>query len=472
MPAQELIARLPASVQAHLANVADNLQLVADLGYCDAALAVPDAHGELVTLVDARPSTAADPITATRVGRSLTHSGEPEAYDAVAGATPVLGTSRRLHGAVTGSIDAYPLGAPRPYAVLLRTYGEQIETTASRMETAFIDATRDLMQTLRAGPLLDARDKRPFSTERRAGDGVLRVSPRGDIMYASPNAVSIMRDAGVEGRVTGMRASELPGGALGISPMLGTSGGLATELEIGGRTLLYRSIALTSGALVLVEDLTEARRRERELGVKEATIREVHHRVKNNLQTIASLLRMQARRSSNEDVRRALSEAVERAASMATVHDMLAHSAEEHVDFAEVARRVVGLVRSSVVGDDPRFAVRISGVTGHIDAGPATSLALALTELVHNSLEHAFGPCDRGTVSVDLNRDQEGLMMIVRDDGRGLPPGFDPATATGLGLSIVRTLVEEDLGGTLSLTDGEGAGIAIRVPLESGRGRR
>ncbi len=465
MPVQELISRLPERVRDHLANVGDNLQLVADLGYGDAALAVPDAHGELIAIADARPATAADPVPATRVGDVLPHADEPEAYEAFASGKPVLGTSRRLHGGVTGSTDAYPLGLPQPYAVLLRTYGEQVETTASRMETAFIDLARDLMQTLRGGPLLDTRRRRPFSTERHAGDGVLRVSPGGAVLYASPNAVSIMRGAGVEGRVTGMRASELPGGALGIAPMLGAAGALATELEIAGRTLGYRSISLTAGALVLVDDLTEARRRERELGVKEATIREVHHRVKNNLQTIASLLRMQARRSSSAEVRQGLSEAVERAAAMATVHDMLAHSAEECVDFAEVARRVVGLVRSSVVGDDPRFAVRVSGVTGPIDAGPATSLALVLTELVHNSLEHAFGPNDRGTVSVDLTRDSEGLLVIVRDDGRGLPADFDPATTKGLGLSIVRTLVEEDLGGTLSLTGGEGAGIAIRVPL-------
>ena len=217
---------------------------------------------------------------------------------------------------------------------------------------------------------------------------------------------------------------------------------------------------------MLVDDLTEARRRERELGVKEATIREVHHRVKNNLQTIASLLRMQARRSSSDEVRRGLSEAVERAASMATVHDMLAHSAEECVDFAEVARRVVGLVRSSVVGDDPRFAVRVSGVTGPIDAGPATSLALVLTELVHNSLEHAFGPSDRGTVSVDLTRDAEGLLVIVRDDGRGLPAGLRPGHAPrAWGSRSCARWWRRTCGGTLSLTGGEGAGIAIRVPL-------
>jgi two-component sensor histidine kinase len=472
VPVHEPAADLPRRVREHLANVADNLQLIADLGYGDAALAVLGAEGDLVAAADARPRTAADPFGGTRVGDPLTRDEEPEAYAAVENGRPVLGMRRRARGGATRSTDAYPIGVPRPYAVLLRTYGGQIETTASRMESAFIDAARDLMQTLRQGPLLSTRSGRPFATERSAGDGVLRVGPSGDVTYASPNAVSIMRDAGVEGRVTGMRASELPGGALGISPVVGASGALATELEVAGRTFGYRTIALTAGALVLCEDLTEARRRERELDVKEATIREVHHRVKNNLQTIASLLRMQARRSDSEEVRRALSEAVERASSMATVHDMLAHSAEEHVDFAEVARRVVGLVRSSVVGDDPRFAVRVSGVTGHIDAGPATSLALALTELVHNSLEHAFGPSDRGTVSVDLNRDASGLVVIVRDDGRGLPADYDPATAKGLGLSIVRTLVEEDLGGTLALTGDEGAGIAIRVPLDESRGQR
>ena len=268
MPAQELIARLPARVRAHLANISDNLQLVADLGYGDAALAVPDAHGELVAVADARPATAGDPVPATRVGDALPRADEPEAYEAIAEGRPVLGTSRRLPGGVTGATDAYPIGFPQPFAVLLRTYGEQVETTASRMETAFIDAARDLMQTLRGGPLLGARGGRPFSTERHAGDGVLRVNPGGGVLYASPNAVTIMRLAGVEGRVTGMRASELPGGALGIAPMLGVPGAMATELEIGGRTLGYRAISLTAGALVLVDDLTEARRRERELGVE------------------------------------------------------------------------------------------------------------------------------------------------------------------------------------------------------------
>jgi two-component system, sensor histidine kinase PdtaS len=464
MPRTTPTLGLPHDVVEHLENVASNLQLVADLWYGDAALAVVNRAGDLAILADARPSTAADPIPQSRAGLVLARADEPEAYAALERREPVLGARREVSGGGQVTTEAYPIGSSELIGVVLRAFGEQVESTTSRMETAFIDAARELLATLRAGPLLDRRG-RPFWAIRRAGDGVLRVSRRGIVTYASPNAVGIMRNAGVEARVTGMHASELPGGGYGIAPVIGGDGALATEAEVAGHTLSYRSIALATGVLVLVEDLTEARRRERELTVKEATIREVHHRVKNNLQTIASLLRMQARRSDSDEVRRALAEAVERAGAMATVHDMLAHSDQERVDFAEVARRVVSLVHKSVIGDDPRIAVRVSGVTGPVDAGPATSLALVLTELVHNSLEHAFGGGDRGTVSVDLTRDAEGLLLIVRDDGRGLPQDFDPARSRGLGLSIVRTLVEDDLGGALSLTPGEGAGISIRVPL-------
>ena len=449
----------------HLENVASNLQLVADLWYGDAALAVVNRAGDLSVLADARPSTAADPVAESRAGLVLGRDAEPEAYAAVETGQPFSGARRVLSGGGTLTTEAYPIGAPEVSAAVLRTFGEQIETTTSRMENAFIEAAQELLGTLRAGPLLDTRTGKPFWTLRRAGDGVLRVSRRGIVTYASPNAVSIMRNAGVDQRVTGMHASELPGGGRGIAPLLGASGALAAELEVAGHTLSYRSMALATSVLVLVEDLTEARRRERELDVKEATIREVHHRVKNNLQTIASLLRMQARRSDDEDVRRALGEATARAASMAAVHDLLAHSDHECVDFVAVARRVVELVRSGAVGDDPGVAVHVSGSTGEIDAGTATSMALVLTELVHNALEHAFDPGAAGTVHVDVRRAGDVLTLVVRDDGRGLAPGVHLADSRGLGFSIVRTLVEEDLRGTLTASQGDGTSFTIRVPL-------
>ena len=364
-----------------------------------------------------------------------------------------MGARRALPGGGTVTTEAYPIGAPVATAVVLRTFGEQVETTTSRMENAFIESARELLETLRDGPLL----------ETAHGAAVLGAAPRRRRRAARQPArdrhlrVAQRREHHAQRRRREPRHRHARLGAPGrrlrhLAPLLGASGALAAELEVTGHILSYRSLALATSVLVLVEDLTEARRRERELTVKEATIREVHHRVKNNLQTIASLLRMQARRSDDEEVRRALGEATARAASMATVHDLLAHSEEECVDFVAVARRVVELVRSGVVGDDPGVTVHVSGSTGAIDAGTATSLALVLTELVHNSLEHAFDPGAAGTVHVDVRRAGEALKLVVRDDGRGLAPDVDPADSRGLGLSIVRTLVEEDLRGTLTTT--------------------
>jgi two-component system, sensor histidine kinase PdtaS len=466
MPRTTPTLGLPHDVVEHLENVAGNLQLIADLWYGDASLAVVSQAGELAILADARPSTAADPIPESRAGLVLGRGDEPEAYAALARREAVIGARRTVRGGGSQTTEAYPIGAAVSTGVVLRAFGEQVENTTSRMENAFIESARELLATLRDGPLLDRRSGKPFWARRRAGDGLLRVSRRGIVTYASPNAVSIMRNAGVEQRVTGMHASELPGGGRGIAPLLGASGALAAELDVAGHILSYRSMAVSDSVLVLVEDLTEARRRERELTVKEATIREVHHRVKNNLQTIASLLRMQARRSDSDEVRRALAEATARTASMAAVHDLLAHSDHERVDFIAVARRVVELVRSGAVGDEAGVTVRVSGSTGEIGASTATSLALALTELVHNALEHAFEPGATGTVTVDARRDGATLTLAVRDDGRGLAPGTDLMSSRGLGFSIVRTLVEEDLRGTLATSNEGGTGITISVPLQ------
>lgn len=456
---------VPSPLRTHLENVAANLQLVADLGYGDAALAVAGDDGLLVVVADARPSTAVDPFPGSRVGAVLTRREEPEAYTVLEGERRARGLSRRVARGIFYGTEAHAIGTPRPTAAVLRTFAEHLDANPSRMEQAFIDSACDLLDALRGGPLLDVHTGEPFATTRRAGDGILRVSRRGHITYASPNAVTILRLAGVEGRVTGMRASELPGGGLGISPLLGATGALSAAIEVAERVLGYRSLALPGDALVLIEDLTEARRREREIGIMETTIREVHHRVKNNLQTIASLLRLQARRSDSPEVRRALTEATERAASMAAVHDLLARSDHELVDFAEVARRVVEMVRRGLVGDDRRISVKVSGSTGLIDANTATSLALALAELIHNALEHAFAPGSGGLVEVVLDRGPEELALRVSDNGRGLTPGFDPVYSSSLGFSIIRTLVEDDLRGALTATGGDGTSVTIKVPL-------
>ena len=379
--------------------------------------------------------------------------------------SPSPGVRRRVARGITYTTSAWPIGAETPEAVLLRDLAEQVAESAGGMERAFMDVAEELLDSLRDGPITDVRTSEPFHTVRTAGDGVMRVGALGKIAYASPNAVNIMRLAGVETAVTGMQASSLPGGGFGIAPVLGTRSAIGVETEVAERVLGYRTIGLPAGALVLVEDLTEAHRREQEIKVKEATIREVHHRVKNNLQTIASLLRIQARRSDSDEVRRALAEATERVGSMAVVHDLLAGSDEERVDFAEVATTVVDLVRRGLVGEGHDVVVTVEGHTGQVDAHMATSLALALAELVHNALEHGIGERDSGHVDVAMRRVAGELVLTVRDDGVGLPEGFEAVRSAHLGLAIVRTVIEDDLRGTITFSGGRGTTVTVRVPL-------
>ena len=459
---------LPEAVRAHLDNVAANLQLIADMGYGDVALAVAREGGALVVSADARPNTAVAPFASTRVGRTLSRAEEPEAYRVLETGEPVVGERRRVARGIKYSTAAWPIGDGSPVAIVVRDLAEQVAETSGAMESAFMDVAEELLDTLRDGPLLDVRDAEPFSTVRTAGDGVMRVNPTGGISYASPNAVNIMRAAGVDGPVVGLQASALPGGGFGISPVLSTRHGIAVDTDVGDRVLRYRSIGLPAGALVLVEDVTEKRLREAEIKVKEATIREVHHRVKNNLQTIASLLRIQARRSESAEARRAPAEATERVGSMAVVHDLLAGSDAERVDFAEAARTVVELVRRGLVGDASGIRVTVEGSTGEVDAHTATSLALAVAELVHNALEHGMAERETGYVEVAMRRLARELVLTVRDDGAGLPKGFDAATASNLGLAIVRTVVEDDLRGTLTFSGGRGTTVTVRVPLDGG----
>ncbi|MDZ4180290.1 MAG: histidine kinase N-terminal domain-containing protein [Coriobacteriia bacterium] len=454
------------SANLHLENIAGNLQLVADLGYGDVSLAVPSDGATLRVVADARPVTAIAANAATRVGVTLRHDDEPEAYRAFASAEPVHGDRRRITRGIAYTISAYPvIHSGETIAVVLRGLAEQVVESPGTMETVFMESAEDLLAIFAHGPILDVASGEPFSTVRRAGDGLLRIDGHGTVAYASPNAVNIMRLAGLEGALQGRPYAVLPGAEDAIAPALAPHAACALEFAILDRVLGYRAIGLREGAVVLVEDVTEARRREQEIKVKEATIREVHHRVKNNLQTIASLLRIQARRSRSAEARRALAEAMERVSSMAVVHEMLAASTEERIDFTDAAQTVVDMVRRGLAGDTPGVRVAVEGSTGLVPAQVATSLALVVAELVHNAIEHGLSGREQGVVTVAMRRLAAEIVMTVRDDGHGLPEEFDPATQANLGLAIVRTVVEDDLRGSLTFSGGRGTTVTLRFPL-------
>ncbi len=205
---------------------------------------------------------------------------------------------------------------------------------------------------------------------------------------------------------------------------------------------------------------------------KDATIREIHHRVKNNLQTVAALLRLQARRVSAPEARTALEESMRRVQSIALVHETLSVSIDESVDFDEIVDRLL-MMLSDVMGSVSRVSVERQGSFGEIPAEAATALVLVLTELVQNAIEHAF-PDDRGgKVAVVARRQRAELTVTIVDDGVGLPVDFTTDRADRLGLQIVRTLVSAELNGSVEFHHhAESGGTAATVVMPLGRRAR
>jgi two-component sensor histidine kinase len=208
---------------------------------------------------------------------------------------------------------------------------------------------------------------------------------------------------------------------------------------------------------------------------KDATIREIHHRVKNNLQTIASLLRLQARRLQSPEGVAALQESVRRIASIALVHETLAQdtgTSEDEVAFVDVVRPLVRMVEEGLVSPDrpARFTVR--GDAGRLPAQLAMPVAVVITELLQNAVDHAF-PDGNGTVTVTLARSDETVHVEVADDGIGVPAGFDAGADDGLGMTIVRTFICSDLGGTIRSEPAGGPpgrpGTVVRLEVPIGR---
>ncbi|HKV44784.1 MAG TPA: GAF domain-containing protein [bacterium] len=204
------------------------------------------------------------------------------------------------------------------------------------------------------------------------------------------------------------------------------------------------------------------------LVVKSAMVREMHHRVKNNLQMIAMLLRLQMRDGREVSGREVLTETINRILSIAAVHEILAAEGLRQVTVRTMLERVVQTVTQTMA--PPGFALdaRIEGDDLSLPSQQATSLALVVNELLQNAMEHAFPGRSAGRVVITLTESRDAIRVEVRDDGVGLPDGFSPGRSADLGLQIIQTLVQEDLKGHLSLTNAHGVRAAITMPRPAG----
>ncbi|MFL6022278.1 MAG: sensor histidine kinase [Marmoricola sp.] len=462
---------------AWLALLQADWQIVADLSFADLVLWLPDRDGTGYWAAgQMRPTTGPTALVDDVVGRFVEQGRRPLLDAALHDGRVAREGDPEWRDDVPIRVEAIPVRREdRVIAVVARNTNLHGVRTPSRLELAYLQTASELTQMIARGGFPFPGQRSDHADSPRVGDGFVRVDAAGRVTYASPNALSVYRKLGLTGDLADQVLAEVTRTVVPpelrpdeetISAVLGAKA--PRDVEIGNReaTVIVRSIPLSptgelTGGLILLRDVTDLRSRDRELVTKDATIREIHHRVKNNLQTVAALLRLQARRIESVSGREALEEAVRRVGAIAVVHETLSQSYEEEVEFDAVADQLIGLV-SEVGGHAGEVRLRRTGSFGTLASDAATPLAMVLTEVLQNAMEHGFPTGRSGVVEVAASEHaaSQGVVRVL-DDGVGLPADFDVDTSSSLGLSIVRTLVAE-LGGSLTIAPrGDGPGTVV-----------
>ena len=462
----------------HLQALLAEWQILADLSFADLLLFVrddlPDGRPGFLCVGQMRPYTAQTIYLDDLVGVMFPVLDRPMVARAFADGRVIRDADPDWSTGVPVREEAIPVRYQGGViAVITREANVATARSPSNLELTYLQAAGQLARMVADGTFPYRRDERPEDRELspRVGDGIMKLDRDRIVTYASPNAISAYRRLGY--------LEPLMGAAMDVfdpepqEVLLAFVDGVPVigEIERERAAVLRRLLPLiadgqVAGSLVLVREVTELRRHERALLVKDATIREIHHRVKNNLQTVASLLRLQTRRLQSREAREALEESVRRIGSIALVHETLSREAGQRANFLQITTRIVDMLGHGLTDPESPIAFEVDGDPGELAADVATPLALVLSELVQNCVEHAFDGRP-GAVRIAFERGLATLQVTVSDDGRGLPEGAaDLDGIANLGLQIARTLVSSELGGTFeALPVPVGTAIRLVIPL-------
>ena len=472
--------------QSHrLRELVADWQLLSDLSFADLILWVPirkdiklwpTGH---IAVAHIRPTTSSTVFSNDVIGDEVLWGARPNIDEALSTGDIIRTTEPERVGEILIKEETIPVFFQgQVIAVISRHRNAEHMRSPGKLELNYREIANHLYQMVAEGNFPYQSAGSLFEPVPRVGDGLIRLDVNGAISFASPNAKSAFSRMGWNGELEGRNLGEVAEQVVTASPNAHEEG---VRTRLNGKTL--RRVEIDNqgatidllvlpmiqgldriGSIVLLQNVTELRRRDRELVTKDATIREIHHRVKNNLQTVSALLRLQSRRIDDPAAAAALDEAVRRIASIALVHETLSNSTENTVAFDEVLTSLVthALELSPRMG---QLSIERKGKLGSLESRIATPLSLVVTELMHNALEH--GLHESGTrLTIELQRYSNEGLITISDDGVGLPEGFDLSTSSNLGLQIVRTLIENELKGELKLeSTQQGTQAKLRFPI-------
>jgi two-component system, sensor histidine kinase PdtaS len=464
----------------HLQRLTATWGLLSDLSFSDLLLFAPTEPGDISTftiLGQVRPTTSQTLYLDDEVGRDVSSNDVPLVARAWQLGEIIDGEASVQARGEIATVQCIPVRWKESMiAVMMRAAAPLVGRRPGELERVYVEMFDGFARMITVGDFPFGAEETEVDEAPRVGDGVARLDASARVDFASPNFVSALHRMGIHGNTQGARLGELGFDESPVRAAFAIGLPITQEIERRDVVVLLRCIPFLQngrvrGAVVLLRDVSDLRRRDRLLVSKDATIREIHHRVKNNLQTISSLLRLHGRRLESDEAREALEESVRRIRSIALVHETLSAGASQEVDFGDIVRQLVRMVGEGIVSDDRPVRLVVEGDPGEVRAEVATPLALVLTELLQNALEHGF-PGDRhgersvpAKVVVSLANDGTQLLVRVADNGVGLPPDFTLEGPT-LGLTIVRALVTTDLDGIIAMDSDGGTVVEVRVPVE------
>ena len=416
-------------------------QVIADLSFADLLLLVQDGDGKYVVAEQCRPSTVMTLRAEDVVGNVMPDDMVGELDAAMLSSVVFRSTVLRTVGKATVcNVYAPVRHNGKTLGLVVRETNMATRESNGRYESESINAGKHLYEMIPRGqfPYKDSvMSQRHIA---RVADGFIILTMDGVVRYAAPNAISCFRRLGLLTTMPGHYLSEL-----------GTQ--LLKENDPVPETL---PLVLTGKAAVdseLNANRSALRRREQELQTKDATISEIHHRVKNNLQAVSALLRLQARKTKSDEVKKELQEAQRRVQTIAMVHEGLSQTADEVVDFDKVIANLLRMAVDLATMKDQHIDINYMGKFGMMPAQDATPLSLVLTELITNSVEHGFEGRKDGHITISVGRSGPNLNVVVEDDGSGLGSeeqgGLARSSGSGLGTQIINTFVTNDFGGSV-----------------------
>ncbi|MFM8205064.1 MAG: sensor histidine kinase [Actinomycetales bacterium] len=456
---------LTESESERLSELTAEWQLLADLSFADLVLWVPTSDSEVIALAQIRPMTAATVFAQDHIGSKLKASENENIFKALQSGQIIRDLATQNLGDFSVKEEFIPVKfQEKVIAVITRHRNIETMRTPSRLELNYREIANQIYRMVSQGDFPVQGSFYLAESAPRVGDGLVRLDSEGKIVFASPNARSAFGKLGWNREMDSFHFGEILD-ELSVQTKSREPREENWRVVMSGKTLRREEFENTTGildllaipltelgnrigAIVLVHNVTELKRRDRALISKDATIREIHHRVKNNLQSVSALLRLQGRRISDEGARAALEEAVRRIGSIAHVHETLSSGSKDALHFDEVVEKIIknGLELSPRPGE-----IQISkvGEFGQVTSLVATPLALILSELIQNALEHGLEQSGTG-VEIECLRDGANIEVSVRDNGVGLGDDFEISKSANLGLEIVKTLTENELNGELT----------------------